>query len=70
MVSEKAFKISISDKACKRCGICIAFCPRKVFASEHGKPVVVNPDACTKCKLCELRCPDYAIVVGGEEDEQ
>lgn len=70
MVSDKAFKISINDKACKRCGICIAFCPKEVFASEHGKPVVANLDACIKCKLCELRCPDYAIVVGGEEDEQ
>jgi 2-oxoglutarate ferredoxin oxidoreductase subunit delta len=31
---------------------------------------VVNSDACIKCMLCELRCPEYAIVVGGEDDEQ
>jgi 2-oxoglutarate ferredoxin oxidoreductase subunit delta len=30
---------------------------------------VVNSDACIKCMLCELRCPEYAIVVGGEDDE-
>jgi len=64
---EKGFKITINAKACKRCGICIAFCPKKVFTSENGLPVVANIDACTKCKLCELRCPDYAILVGGEE---
>ncbi|WP_422448733.1 4Fe-4S dicluster domain-containing protein [Thermoanaerobacterium sp. DL9XJH110] len=68
-MSEKTFKISINEKVCKRCGICIAFCPKKVFSSESGKPVVVNSDACIKCMLCELRCPEYAIVVGGEDDE-
>ncbi|TYP54324.1 4Fe-4S dicluster domain-containing protein [Thermosediminibacter litoriperuensis] len=68
-MSEKNFEIKINEKACKRCGICIAFCPKKVFSSENDKPVVVNPDACTKCKLCEIRCPDFAIVVGGDDDD-
>ncbi|HHX24528.1 MAG: 4Fe-4S dicluster domain-containing protein [Tepidanaerobacteraceae bacterium] len=62
-------RIFINEKACKRCGLCIAFCPRNVYKSEGGKPIIVNLDACTNCKLCELRCPDYAIIVGGEENE-
>ena len=48
---------------CKGCGICVAFCPRKVLEVKHEKVVVSNPEACIKCALCELRCPDYAIFV-------
>ncbi|HHV83598.1 MULTISPECIES: 4Fe-4S dicluster domain-containing protein [Tepidanaerobacter] len=67
---EKHIKIIIDEKACKKCGLCIAFCPRKVYvSSEDGRPAVARLSACTNCKLCELRCPDYAIVVGGEDDE-
>ncbi|HHV17886.1 MAG TPA: 4Fe-4S binding protein [Thermoanaerobacterales bacterium] len=66
---EKNIKILINEKACKKCGLCIAFCPTKVYASEGGKPLIVNLSACTNCKLCELRCPDYAIIVGGEDIE-
>jgi 2-oxoglutarate ferredoxin oxidoreductase subunit delta len=65
---KKAVKININAKACKRCGICIAFCPKKVFTDNDGMPVVKNLDACTQCMLCELRCPDYAITVGGEDE--
>lgn len=70
MIKEKKIRIYIDDKACKKCGICIAFCPKKVFSSENGKPVVTNLEACIKCKQCELRCPDYAIVVGDDKHEQ
>jgi 2-oxoglutarate ferredoxin oxidoreductase subunit delta len=48
---------------CKGCGICAAFCPRKVLEIKHEKVVIANPEACVKCALCELRCPDYAIYV-------
>lgn len=49
---------------CKRCGICIAFCPNKVLSTgEDGFPITADPDACTGCRWCELRCPDFAIVV-------
>ncbi|HHY04211.1 MAG TPA: 4Fe-4S binding protein [Thermoanaerobacterales bacterium] len=68
MVSNANFEIIINEKTCKRCGLCIAFCPKKVYtADDDGKPIPTNLDACIKCKLCELRCPDYAIVVGGDE---
>lgn len=52
------------NKRCKKCGICVAFCPKAVFQQEPGKvPQVVNAQDCIGCMQCELRCPDYAIEV-------
>ncbi len=64
-------RIEVNRGWCKGCGICIAFCPRRVLeAGPDGKPLVVRPEDCIRCELCELRCPDYAIeLLGGEEDE-
>ena len=63
--------ISIKKDLCKRCGICIEFCPVKVFAQEaDGTPVPQNQDKCTGCKLCEMRCPDFAIKVEVTKDEE
>ncbi|HHY92228.1 MAG TPA: 4Fe-4S binding protein [Firmicutes bacterium] len=59
--------IKLNEKWCKGCGICIAFCPAKVFDTrEDGKAVVAHPEACIGCGLCELRCPDFAISLGGK----
>lgn len=53
---------------CKKCGICVAFCPRDVLAiGDDGYPTAKNADACTGCGWCELRCPDFAIVVQKNE---
>ncbi|MDI6895420.1 MAG: 4Fe-4S binding protein [Bacillota bacterium] len=70
MPRKKASEIRVNDAWCKRCGICIAFCPTRVLeADAHGVPRVANLEACTVCTLCELRCPDFAIEVeeAGEE---
>ena len=57
-------EITINLPRCKGCGICVAFCPKKVLAiDELGKVIIVNPEACIACGQCELRCPDYAIFV-------
>ena len=49
---------------CKRCGICVAFCPVEALAQDElGAVYVKDPDKCTGCQLCELRCPDFAIQV-------
>jgi len=68
---KKIKEIRIDKKFCKACGICIEFCPTKVFdADEFGYPVVARLDACTGCKLCEDRCPDLAIEVIEEKKEE
>ncbi len=64
MKNNKSISIEILPDRCKECGICIAFCPKKVLkAGEDEKPVVENLEACTACMMCEYRCPDLAIRV-------
>jgi 2-oxoglutarate ferredoxin oxidoreductase subunit delta len=54
---------------CKGCGLCSAFCPRGVLAVNLGKVEILNLENCIKCGICERICPDYAIYLGGKEDE-
>lgn len=62
------YVFSIRPNWCKSCGICLAYCPKKILAfDEAGKVSVVDPEACIGCRLCEFRCPDYAIEVGSEQ---
>ena len=59
-----AMEISIQRKWCKSCGICVEFCPKKVFGvGELNEPIISDPDACSGCRLCELRCPEFAIII-------
>ncbi len=75
MVIHTMNKIEIYKGWCKKCGICIAFCPRQVLGlDESGYPVIKDADRCTACQLCATRCPDFAITVDGsrkndEKDE-
>jgi len=56
--------VRINHDWCKKCGICIAFCPRQVLAFGAGDyPELVDAEGCTRCKMCELMCPDFAVVV-------
>ncbi len=62
--------ILINESLCKRCGICSAFCPTKVFdAREDGLPLVARGFDCIWCGLCEMRCPDFAILLKGENEQ-
>ena len=60
-------KVVIFDVWCKKCGICVEFCPTGALENgPDGIPFLANPDKCTLCGLCWLRCPDIAIIKGPE----
>jgi 2-oxoglutarate ferredoxin oxidoreductase subunit delta len=60
----KLYDVSIFYAWCKACGICSAFCPKKIIKEEKtGIPRIDNPDSCTGCRFCEKHCPDFAITV-------
>ena len=60
----KVERIDIFRAWCKRCGICVAFCPTSVFELDPlGNPIPTYIDICIGCKWCEIRCPDFAITV-------
>jgi 2-oxoglutarate ferredoxin oxidoreductase subunit delta len=64
-------KVTVNKVRCKRCGICISFCPVNLFDEEiDGTPIPSRVDKCTGCKLCELRCPDFAIKVEVDKVEE
>lgn len=70
-MEEKAhpWDVTINAKWCKRCGLCVAFCPRGVLKlDEEQRAAVVDIARCTGCLLCEMHCPDFAVTVKrGEE---
>jgi 2-oxoglutarate ferredoxin oxidoreductase subunit delta len=65
---KKQYTISIEEKRCKKCGICVAFCPKKVLDIKiNSIPTVVNEEECIGCNWCYLRCPEIAIFVKEKE---
>jgi len=61
---KKLYNPVIIPAWCKSCGICSAFCPKKVIGvNDMGTPVIEKPDECIGCRFCELHCPDFAITV-------
>ncbi|MFP4521933.1 MAG: DUF362 domain-containing protein [Fibrobacterota bacterium] len=54
----------ISDKKCKRCGICTDICPVEPKALRKGKnssPPVFDYSKCIRCYCCQETCPHNAI---------
>ena len=65
---EEQNKVHVFEAWCKKCGICVAFCPTKALTSDKdGLPILTYPEKCTQCGMCELRCPDFAIAVRPKE---
>jgi len=53
---------------CKKCGICVSFCPTGTLASKpDGTPYVKFPEKCVHCELCDRLCPDFAITGAKEK---
>ncbi len=47
---------------CKKCGICVEFCPTHCLGSKpDGSPFVEHPEKCIHCETCDRLCPDFAI---------
>ncbi len=62
--------VLINQDWCKKCGICIALCPKKALESDElGRVVVAKPDQCIACKICERLCPDFSINIEVTKDE-
>lgn len=62
---KKSYSVSFYHDWCKQCGLCMAFCPKKIIkADKNGKPEIIDEDKCTGCRFCEMHCPDFAITVG------
>ncbi|SKC72875.1 4Fe-4S dicluster domain-containing protein [Maledivibacter halophilus] len=69
-MSQNKVKLKVEKELCKGCGICVEFCPKNVLTMENGKVKIADIENCIKCGQCELRCPDYAIFLGGNDDEK
>lgn len=70
-------KITIDERYCTGCGICIEVCPKNIFKasdmrSQQGylMPEIKNEKHCIECNLCEKLCPEMCINVVSEEVSQ
>lgn len=59
--------ISIDEKACVSCSLCVDICPTKVFTFDSVKdlPMVSLPKECFGCLSCSEICPSNAIQHSG-----
>lgn len=59
--------ISIDEKACVSCSLCVDTCPTKVFSfnSATDLPEVTHPEECFGCLSCSEICPSDAIQHSG-----
>ncbi len=67
-------KLSVDERYCKGCLICIYVCPTKAIQPEeklnakgYRLPKEENMTLCKGCGLCVLMCPDFAIAVSEDE---
>lgn len=61
---KNSYTVSFYHDWCKQCGLCMAFCPKKIIkADNNGKPKITDASRCSGCRFCEMHCPDFAITV-------
>ena len=56
-------QITIIEKRCKGCEICVEYCASQVLGMNSSKATVLDAAKCTRCMRCEILCPDFAIYV-------
>lgn len=64
-------KITVNEKLCKGCELCVNACPKKIIALDRSTinakgyhPAhCIDDSQCTGCTSCALTCPDVAITV-------
>lgn len=75
MAVKKKYKTEIDREKCKGCGLCIAFCPKKVLKLSEDRETnekgyqfarVVKQENCTGCANCAIICPDVCIEIRKE----
>ena len=55
--------LQLDPDRCTGCRMCLAVCPRGVFAVGDGKAQIVDRDACIECGACALNCAPGAVSV-------
>jgi len=60
---EAEFELPVINRDwCKRCDICVKFCPERCLSLDPDQIAVLHaPEKCTLCRICERLCPDFAI---------
>lgn len=68
MAKKELKEIRINRDWCKGCGICVAFCPKRVMELDKAAQATpMRSEDCICCRLCEIRCPDLAIEIDVDE---
>ena len=62
-IGMKRFKVSVDDKACVGCGLCVRICPAHNLELKDGKANVGNH--CAFCMACVHACPHGGMQVNG-----
>lgn len=67
-------KVTIQERLCKSCGLCVQVCPRgclgmsdKINDMGYSPARYLEDKECTGCASCALMCPDLAICLEKEE---
>lgn len=64
----RVFTPYIIYETCKKCNLCIDYCPEGVIAESEKGPVI-DYRLCKGCRVCVVECPFEAIKVEREETE-
>lgn len=64
-------RISVDDRFCKGCGLCVDVCPTHIIrldrttitAKGYHPAQCIDQSKCTGCTTCAIMCPDVAITV-------